>query len=84
MAIKSNVEKQKMSGRCPNCGSTNIQSEPLYPYDEEEDPYVYDDNEEPGEIAVFCVSCGHYMGEMNSQLGEKMRSFRNQLNSWLD
>ena len=32
-----------------------------------------------GELALFCVSCGHYMGEMPSQLQDRMQSYRNSL-----
>jgi hypothetical protein len=60
---------EKLPSRCPNCGGTNLQTEPLY--DEEEGPTE--------ELALFCVSCGRYMGEMPSQLKGSMRDFRGSL-----
>lgn len=64
--------------RCPNCGSNNIQGEPLYLYEDEDDyGYGYDDqNDEDNNIAVFCVSCGHYLGETRSELFAKARALR--------
>jgi hypothetical protein len=75
----NNPNGSKMPGRCPNCGSNNIQAEPLYPYDDlwEED-YPADD-EEVGDVAVFCVSCGHYLGEMQSELTGRMQDFLRRL-----
>jgi hypothetical protein len=67
--------KQKYA-RCPNCGSTNIQSEPLYAY-EDEDDYGWDDANEPGNLAIFCVSCGHYLGEANTDLLNRSRAIQN-------
>lgn len=72
-------DKAKMPGRCPNCGSSNIQAEPLYPYDDlwEEDYPV--DEDDQGDVAVFCVSCGHYLGEMQSELTGRMQDFQRRL-----
>lgn len=74
-----NPDGSKMPGRCPNCGSNNIQAEPLYAYDDlwEED-YPADD-EETGDVAIFCVSCGHYLGEMESELTGRMQDFQRRL-----
>ncbi len=71
---------KSMPGRCPNCGSTNIQAEPLYPYDDEDEYSYYDENEieAEGDLAVFCVSCGHYMGEMASHLTARLHVVRSQ------
>ncbi len=78
------MTKPMLPGRCPNCGSTNIQAEPLYPYEDEEyDDYGYN-QDEPGDLAVFCVSCGHYLGEMDSELFERAKAMRRQLGSWLN
>lgn len=49
------------SNRCPKCGSTNLQTEPLYYYE-------WEDELEEDELALFCVSCGHYLGEMPNHL----------------
>lgn len=73
--------KIESSHYCPACGSTNIQSEPLYPYEDEYD-YGYDEDE-MGDLAVFCVSCGHYLGEMKSELTSRMQDFRRELGDWL-
>ncbi len=64
---------EKLPSRCPNCGSDNLQTEPLY--DEEEGP--------TGELALFCFSCGRYMGEMPSELQQKMQSYRQSLSDLL-
>lgn len=64
--------------RCANCGSNNIQGEPLYLYEDEEDDFGYDENDDAN-IAVFCVSCGHYLGETHSDLFEKAQNLRNSL-----
>ncbi len=74
---------KNLPGRCPACGSTNIQGEPLYPYDDdgwEDDSFGPDDE---GDVAVFCVSCGHYLGEMQSELTGRMQSLRGDLGDWL-
>ena len=74
-----------MPGRCPACGSTNIQGEPLYPY-QDDDGYDIDygyDEDELGDVAVFCVSCGHYLGEMQSELSGRMYELRSGLADWL-
>lgn len=60
---------EKLSSRCPNCGGTNLQTEPLYDYEEG----LTD------QLALFCVSCGHYMGEMPSELRGQMDTFRSSL-----
>ena len=60
---------EKLPSRCPNCGGTNLQTEPLYDYDEG----LTD------ELALFCVSCGHYMGEMPSELRGRMVALRSGL-----
>lgn len=75
------MSKSSLPGRCPNCGSTNIQAEPLYPYEDEYDDYA--DDQDTGDLAVFCVSCGHYLGEMHSELFDQMDSYRQQLAAWL-
>lgn len=75
------MEKKPLPGRCPACGSTNIQGEPLYPYDEDE--YGYDEEDVPGNVAVFCVSCGHYLGETDSSLLGRMQELRGSLGDWL-
>lgn len=49
------------SNRCPKCGSTNLQTEPLYYYE-------WEDESDEAELALFCVSCGHYLGEMPNHL----------------
>ncbi len=69
------VKSKPMSGRCPNCGSTNLQTEPIYPYEDEEylDSFEHEDT---GDLAVFCVSCGHYMGEIASHLTARMQAVR--------
>jgi hypothetical protein len=74
----SNQNQPKIPGRCPKCGSSNIQGEPLYPYEDlwEED---YPAEEDQGDVAVFCVSCGHYMGEMQSELTSRMQDFQQRL-----
>jgi hypothetical protein len=61
--------KEKLASRCPNCGSDNLQTEPLYDY--EEGP--------TDQLALFCVSCGRYIGEMPSELKGRMQSLRSQL-----
>jgi DNA-directed RNA polymerase subunit N (RpoN/RPB10) len=63
--------KEKLPSRCPNCGSDNLQTEPLYDY--EEGP--------TDQLALFCVSCGRYIGEMPSALKGRMQSLRNLLAS---
>ncbi|MEI6043624.1 MAG: hypothetical protein WCS37_04430 [Chloroflexota bacterium] len=65
---------EKLASRCPNCGSTNLQTEPLYDY--EEGPTE--------QLALFCVSCGRYMGEMPSKLKERMRALRSQLSALIN
>ena len=79
------MAKPNLPGRCPNCGSNNIQAEPLYPYEylDEYDYGAETDDEENGDLAVFCVSCGHYLGEMDSELFDRMRKFRRDLSEWL-
>jgi DNA-directed RNA polymerase subunit N (RpoN/RPB10) len=74
----SNSNKPKIPGRCPKCGSANIQGEPLYPYEDlfEEDYPAEDDQ---GDLAVFCVSCGHYLGEMQSELTGRLQDFQQKL-----
>ncbi len=73
----------KMPGRCPNCGSSNIQAEPLYLYDyDDEYDFGYHDDEK-GDLAVFCVSCGHYLGEMQSELTARMQNYRQELTDWV-
>jgi len=59
----------KLPSRCPNCGGNNLQTEPLYDY--EEGP--------TDELALFCVSCGHYLGEMPSHLKGQMQALRSRL-----
>ena len=72
------AQPESLKGRCPNCGSNNIQAEPLYPYEEDEDYFSgrAGGDEAAGDLAVFCVSCGHYMGEMASQLTARMQTLR--------
>ena len=70
------INKPKMPGRCPACDSTNIQAEPLYPYEQ------FEDDEDCGELNVFCVSCGHFLGEMHSDLANQMRTYRAKLDDW--
>ncbi len=60
---------EKLSSRCPNCGGDNLQTEPLYDYEEG----LTD------ELALFCFSCGHYLGEMPSQLWQQMDALRSTL-----
>jgi hypothetical protein len=77
------VALSKIPGRCPKCGSNNIQAEPLYPYEADEYDWSADSGDAPGDLAVFCVSCGHYLGEMDSELFDRMRAYRRQLAPWL-
>lgn len=74
----TSAKQPKLPGRCPSCGSTNIQGEPLYPYEDllQEDFPAEDDQ---GDVAVFCVSCGHYLGEMQSELTGRMQDFQDKL-----
>lgn len=60
---------EKLPSRCPNCGGSNLQTEPLYDYEEGS----------TDELALFCVSCGHYIGEMPSELRGRMLALRNAL-----
>jgi hypothetical protein len=67
------MSNDKLSGKCPHCSSTNLSTEPVYL--DEEDYWEYDyghaDEDEGQEIAVFCVTCGHYMGTISSDLRGK-------------
>ncbi|NWJ45137.1 MAG: hypothetical protein HXX08_04580 [Chloroflexi bacterium] len=68
--------ENKISGKCPHCSSTNLASEPVYPFDETEMIYDYDDEEESETlIAVFCVTCGHYLGAVESELRQGKRDW---------
>lgn len=73
--MKRNVEMgAKLPSRCPNCGGNNLQTEPLYDY--EEGP--------TDELALFCFSCGHYLGEMPSELKGQMQALRSHLSYLTD
>lgn len=79
------MSTKPLPGRCPACGSTNIQAEPLYPYEDEngDDLDFGYPEDETGDTAVFCVSCGHYLGEMRSELTGRMSELRSNLADWL-
>jgi hypothetical protein len=61
-----------MNGKCPHCNSTNLSTEPVYLDDEEWEYGVDDENDPSGQIAVFCVTCGHYLGTIQSELRGKL------------
>jgi transcription elongation factor Elf1 len=63
---KSDKNKLKRKGYCPKCGSTNVATEPIY---DDEEGLV-------DEIALFCLTCGHYLGEVEFGLHAKMRDFQ--------
>jgi hypothetical protein len=65
----ANRNQPKRRGYCPKCGSTNVATEPIY---DEEDGLA-------DEVALFCLTCGHYLGEVDFSLHEKMRDFRETL-----
>lgn len=61
------TKNEKRRGYCPKCGSTNVASEPIY---DEEEEIVTD------YIALFCITCGHYLGEVEFSLHERMHNLR--------
>ncbi len=60
---------ENTSRSCPKCRSTNLQTEPIYDWEEG----LTD------EIALFCVNCGYYMGEFPSDLRSKGENLHTRL-----
>lgn len=71
MPTKPNAGVESRS--CPKCRSTNLQTEPIYDW---EDGLT-------DEIALFCVTCGHYLGELSGTLHGQSQSLHNSLLSGL-
>jgi hypothetical protein len=54
---------------CPKCRSTNLQTEPLYDWDDG----LTD------EIGLFCVTCGHYLGETLNHLQNRSQNLHSSM-----
>jgi uncharacterized Zn finger protein len=70
---------ENITSKCPHCGSTNLSTEPVYTEREWEESYGREDSSADSQIALFCVTCGHFIGTVDSPLREKNRNLHSKL-----
>jgi len=64
-----------LSDKCPHCGSSNLASEPVYSdTDEWDDETEQLEENYHSQVAIFCITCGHFIGEIKSELRGKTNS----------